>query len=235
MGKNHSLQIVVLKIVDVAILMGKMRCKKWCVMHLEFRQFKPMILILIHLWVMEIILIHLWVMDILLMKKLPSFLSLGATKSKMLGAKNNDQAPSQSSTERDREFMKMKSKVQKMKRFLEAMGYTDDTDDDSDEFNVAPNENHRDASSAHREMTIGNNQASPEEINLAHRSQPEPTPFPRPNQQAHSHHQCEPGSTAAADLAMWKQAEASRDARKVAAAVQLPLETAEPCIPCITG
>ncbi|KAG5548104.1 hypothetical protein RHGRI_013710 [Rhododendron griersonianum] len=142
-------------------------------------------------------------------------LGLGATKSKMLGAKNNDQAPSQSSTERDREFMKMKSKVQKMKRFLEAMGYTDDTDDDSDEFNVAPNENHPDASSAHREMTIGNNQASPEEINLAHRSQPEPTPFPRPNQQADSHHQCEPGSTAAADLAMWKQAGASRDARKL--------------------
>ncbi|KAG5547305.1 hypothetical protein RHGRI_013101 [Rhododendron griersonianum] len=32
---------------------------------------------------------------------------------------------------------------------------------------------------------------------------------------ADSHHQCEPGSTAAADLAMWKQAEASPDARKV--------------------
>ncbi|KAG5520880.1 hypothetical protein RHGRI_033446 [Rhododendron griersonianum] len=31
---------------------------------------------------------------------------------------------------------------------------------------------------------------------------------------ADSHHQCEPGSTTAADLAMWKQAEASRDARK---------------------
>ncbi|XP_058217102.1 uncharacterized protein LOC131327995 isoform X2 [Rhododendron vialii] len=73
---------------------------------------------------------------------------------------------------------------------------------------------HPDASSAHREMTIGNNQASPEEINLAHQSQPEPTPFPRPNQQADSHHPCEPGSTAAADLAMWKQAEASRDAHK---------------------
>ncbi|XP_058217101.1 uncharacterized protein LOC131327995 isoform X1 [Rhododendron vialii] len=141
-------------------------------------------------------------------------LGLGATKSKLLGAKNNDQAPSQSSTKRDREFMKMKSKVQKTKRFLEAMGYTDDTDDDSDEFNEAPNENHPDASSAHREMTIGNNQASPEEINLAHQSQPEPTPFPRPNQQADSHHPCEPGSTAAADLAMWKQAEASRDAHK---------------------
>ncbi|KAF7114290.1 hypothetical protein RHSIM_RhsimUnG0090900 [Rhododendron simsii] len=144
-------------------------------------------------------------------------LGLGATKSNLLGAKNNDQAPSQSSIERDRQFMKMKSKVQKMKRFLEAMGYIDDTDDDSDEFNEAPNENHPDASSAHREMTIGNNQASPEEINLAHRSQPEPTPFPRPNQQADSHHQCEPGSTAAPDLAMWKQAEASRNARKVVA------------------
>ncbi|KAI8535271.1 hypothetical protein RHMOL_Rhmol10G0160700 [Rhododendron molle] len=118
-------------------------------------------------------------------------LGLGATKSKLLGAMNNDQPLSQSSTERDREFMKMKSKVQKMKRFLEAMGYTDDTDDDSDEFNAAPNENHPDASSAHCEMTIGNNQASPEEINLAHRSQPEPTPFQRPNQQADSHHQCE--------------------------------------------
>ncbi|XP_058190930.1 uncharacterized protein LOC131308128 isoform X1 [Rhododendron vialii] len=107
--------------------------------------------------------------------------------------------------------MKMKSKVQKMKRFLEAMGYTDD---DSDEFNDSPNENHPDASSAHREMTVGNNQVSLEEINLAHWSQLEPTPFPRPNQQADSHHQCEPGSTVAANLAMWKQAEASRDAHK---------------------
>ncbi|KAI8563552.1 hypothetical protein RHMOL_Rhmol03G0119100 [Rhododendron molle] len=41
-------------------------------------------------------------------------LGLGATKSKLLGAKNNDQEPSQSSTERDQQFMKMKSKVQRV-------------------------------------------------------------------------------------------------------------------------
>ena len=35
----------------------------------------------------------------------------------------------------------MKAKMQKMKRFLEALGYTDDSDDDSDEFNEWPNEN----------------------------------------------------------------------------------------------
>ncbi|KAI8555738.1 hypothetical protein RHMOL_Rhmol05G0198300 [Rhododendron molle] len=86
---------------------------------------------------------------------------------------------------------------------------------------------HPDASSAHREMTVGNNQASPEEINLAHRSQPEPTPFPQPNQQADSHHQCKPGSTAAADLAMWKQAEASRDARKCACVVYVRLQKSQ--------
>ncbi|KAI8530276.1 hypothetical protein RHMOL_Rhmol11G0044000 [Rhododendron molle] len=73
---------------------------------------------------------------------------------------------------------------------------------------------HPKASRVHREMTIGNSQASPEKINLAHRSELEPTPFPRPNQQADSHHQCELGSTTATDLAMWKQAESSRDARK---------------------
>ncbi|KAG5557188.1 hypothetical protein RHGRI_007457 [Rhododendron griersonianum] len=49
---------------------------------------------------------------------------------------------------------------------------------------------HPDASSAHRQMTTGSNQASPEEIGPSHQSQPEPTLLPQPNQQAGSHHQC---------------------------------------------
>ncbi|KAF7147136.1 hypothetical protein RHSIM_Rhsim03G0111100 [Rhododendron simsii] len=88
----------------------------------------------------------------------------------------------------DVKFMKMKSKVQRLKRFLEAMGYTDD---DLDEFNEGPNENHPDASSAHRQMTTGSNQACPEEIDPPHQTQPEPTLLPQPDQQAGSHHQCE--------------------------------------------
>ncbi|KAI8563554.1 hypothetical protein RHMOL_Rhmol03G0119100 [Rhododendron molle] len=49
---------------------------------------------------------------------------------------------------------------------------------------------HPDASSAHRQMTTGSNQASPVEIDPPHQSQPEPTLLPQPNQQAGSHHQC---------------------------------------------
>ncbi|XP_058192832.1 uncharacterized protein LOC131310053 [Rhododendron vialii] len=111
--------------------------------------------------------------------------------------------------------MKMKSKVQKMKRFLEAMGYTDDTNDDSDDFNEAPNENHPDASSAHRQMTTGSNQASPEDIDLPRQLQPKPTLLPQPNQQSNSHQLDVIGSVAAVELAMWQQVETSRNAHEM--------------------